>query len=163
MDKMTQEKIKTPVCLNIVIYIGNNIAVITEATETILVIRKSKIQVKIIKPNITFRPGNVIAKPNKTPNVAATPLPPLNPKNMLQLCPHIQAKPKTIRNISWSVKKTTAAKPLKTSKANTVIPAGLPNILKALVAPTLPEPNLRISMPFNNLPNRYAVGREPIR
>lgn len=150
---MTEEKTKIPDCLNRAIYIGNNIALIMEATETILVIRKTKAQVKIIKPNIRFIPASLTAKPNKTPNVVATPLPPLNPKNMLQLCPHIQAKPKIIRNISWSAKKTTAAKPLKISIINTAMPAGLPNTLKALVAPTLPEPNFRISMPFNNLPN----------
>jgi len=139
---------------------GRVIALITEDTETILIIINTITQVKITRPNITFKAGSFIAKPNNTPNVVAIPLPPLNPKNIVQLCPEIQLKPKIIRRTSSGKlilvvirfpKKITATKPLMISKTKTVIPAVLPNTRRALVAPTLPEPNLRISIPFNNL------------
>lgn len=142
---------------------GREIAVKTEATETILAITKIKIQVKITKPSINFKPAILIAKPNNTPKVVAMPFPPLNLKNIVQLWPRIQHNPRMRRSVSSGInvtfkttglpKKTTATKPLRMSKTNTVIPGTLPNTRNALVAPTLPEPKLRISIPFNNRPN----------
>jgi len=52
-----------------------------------------------------------------------------------------------------SAKKVTTKRPLSISKTKTDIPGPLPNTRRALVAPTFPEPNLRISMPFKRRPN----------
>ncbi len=50
-------------------------------------------------------------------------------------------------------KKYTGIKPFKISSNKTVIPTGLPKTLKALVAPTFPEPLFLISIFFSNLAN----------
>ncbi len=149
-------------CLNTIINAGSANALIIEATETILTIINTASQTRIDHPNITFKPGILTDKAINTPKIAAMPFPPLNPKNIVQLCPDTQLKPKIMRSISEdkkltfdlkkSPKKNTAANPLKTSINNTVIPALFPKTRKAFVAPTLPEPNLRISIPFSSLP-----------
>ncbi len=149
-------------CLNPVINTGNANALISEATETILTIINTANQTRIDNPNITFKPAILTDKAINTPKIVAMPLPPLNPRNIVQLCPDTQLKPKIIHTISEdkkltfelkkSPKKNTAANPLKTSISNTGIPAFLPKTRKAFVAPTFPEPNLRISIPFNSLP-----------
>jgi len=60
-------------------------------------------------------------------------------------------------------RRVTVIRPLRMSRANTVIPNFFPRSREAFVAPTFPEPNLRISMPFKHIPKIYAVGIEPIR
>lgn len=135
-------------------------------TEAIDMIRESaniKTQVRISKIRINLSSGIFIDNPIRTPKVVAMPLPPLNPKNKVQLCPHMQLKPSKIGRIVLSAKvileakklpkKTTGIKPFKISKIKTLTPTGFPNTRQAFVAPTLPEPNLRISMPLNKYPN----------
>ena len=58
--------------------------------------------------------------------------------------------------------KEQAANPFSASISNTKIPAGLPSARMALVAPMLPLPTARMSMPFA-LAIRKPVGIEPIR
>jgi len=150
-------------CFNRIIYIGNVKPDKTEARDTILVKININSQVKITKPNIIYIPFILAASPSKTPQVVDMPLPPLNRKNTVQLCPDIQLKPKIKRNASFGIskdlaktkspKKNTATKPLRISRTNTVIPGPMPKTRRAFVAPTFPEPSLRISMPFKTLPN----------
>lgn len=150
-------------CLNKSIYIGRVMPLRIEASETILKAININAQVKISKPRIMFNPGTLEARPSNTPKVVAMPLPPLNFKNIVQLCPQIQDRPKRIRETVSEIavipivrilpKKKTTTNPFRTSKSNTVIPGPLPKSLRALVAPTLPDPNLRISTPFKIRPN----------
>ncbi len=150
-------------CFNKNMYTGNAIPLIIDARETILVIINTINHVIITKPNTIFMPVTLTAKPNNTPMVVAMPLPPLNLKNIVQLWPEMQQKPKRTRAVMSEIpvilaamilpKKNTATNPFKISKTNTAIPTGLPSTLNALVAPTLPEPNLRISIPFKTRPN----------
>ena len=134
-----------------------------DARETILVLINTTNHVRITRANTTFIPAALTAKPNNTPRVVAIPFPPLNLKNIVQLWPQMQLKPKRTRVVISEMpvilaamilpKKNTTTNPFKISKTNTAIPAGLPNTLNALVAPTLPEPNLRMSIPFKARPN----------
>mgnify|MGYP001039834369 CR=1 FL=1 len=70
-----------------------------EAKETIRDNRKIKDQTNITKKKIILRFALTMPKPIKTPKLVATPLPPLNPKNIVQLWPAIQATPEIIRTI----------------------------------------------------------------
>ena len=79
---------------------GNKIADKIEAKDTILVSTKIKSQLRISKIRIIFNPGILIARAIKTPKLVAIPLPPLNFKNMVQLCPAIQLKPIMMRSAS---------------------------------------------------------------
>ena len=72
-------------CLNNIVKTGKLNAERIEAREIILEIIKTINQTKIVKPNTTFNPGIVRESAIKTPKVVATPLPPLNFKNMVQL------------------------------------------------------------------------------
>lgn len=163
MERMVPETIKRGDCLKRIMYMGKAMALITEANETILATIKIANQVKITKLKINFMPVISMLNPANTPKVVATPLPPLNFKNIVQLWPQIQLRPMMIRNISCGInviladkmlpKNTTVRRPLSISKINTAMPGPLPKTLSALVAPTFLEPKLRISMPFNNLPN----------
>jgi len=147
--------------------------VITEASDIILNIKNDANQVNTAKSNTIRNPGIINARAIKTPKVVATPLPPLKFRKILNVWPKMLARPIIIHNASsekacelLAIKSETAAagmNPFNVSIIKTLIPAGLPNTLKALVAPTFPEPNLRISIPLKTLPNRYAVGIEPIR
>lgn len=138
-------------CLNISVYTGTLIPVITEAMDTILKAMNTINQVRIAKPSINFKPGTLIDSPSSIPKVVATPLPPLNLKNTVQLWPKTELMPKRIRRfcsringafkVATSAIKTTGIKPFTISKINTEMPAALPNTRKAFVAPTLPEPN----------------------
>ena len=99
-ERTMLNNIKARDSLKISIYIGRASAVSTEATEIILTIINTTNQVKIAKPTIIFKPAIFIARPINTPKVVATPLPPLNPKNMVQLWPEIALRPKITRSIS---------------------------------------------------------------
>jgi len=61
-----------------------------EAKEIILVETKTQSQIKTTKPRDTFRPGIIIESPSNDPNAVATPLPPLNFKKIVQLCPRTE-------------------------------------------------------------------------
>lgn len=157
------ENTKTLDSLNTAIYIGRLMPVKTEAKEIILEIAKITNQVRMAETNIILKPLILSANPNNTPKVVAIPLPPWKLRNTVQLWPEIQLRPKIMRSVSpdinvtfgprKSAKKTTGRKPFSISIANTAMPGPLPNTRNALVAPTFPEPNLRISMPFNMRPN----------
>jgi hypothetical protein len=67
-----------------------------EAKEMILLIKKLKNHTTIVKPRAIFNPGILKARPKSTPKVVATPFPPLNLKNIVQLCPHMQHNPMII-------------------------------------------------------------------
>jgi len=155
------------------VYAGINKAVKIEATETILEITNTASQVKIDRIKIGFSIAILSDKPNNTPKDAATPLPPLNLKNTVQMCPHTQLNPRIINKASLEARVTLGIKmfpiiktqrnPFSTSRKSTTKPTLFPNTLSAFVAPTLPEPNLRMSIFLKSLPKIYAVGTEPIR
>lgn len=158
-------------CRNNIVNIGKLNADKIEDREMILTIEKLRNQINTVKPKTMLNPGILKAKPKSTPKVVATPLPPLNLKNIVQLCPNMHPNPIAINMfcacaksscfVKTSPSKTTGKKPFNISRNNTVIPQPLPKILNALVAPTFPEPNLRISTPFNKRTKIYAVGIEP--
>ena len=135
----------------------------TEAIDMILASANIKTQVMINKTRINLNSAIFIDNPIRTPKVVAMPLPPLNLKNKVQLCPHMQLNPSKIGRIVLSAKlileprkspkKITGIKPFKISKIKTLIPTGFPNTRQAFVAPTLPEPNLRISIPLSKCAN----------
>jgi hypothetical protein len=149
-------------CLKAIVRIGNDIEETIEARDTIRKARNTETQIKNNKPRIGFSPEMVKVNPIRTPMVVATPFPPLNFRNIVQLWPHIQQNPMIKRNCS-SVKKvfvirifprkTTGMAPFKMSRIKIVIPKPLPRTLRALVAPTFPEPTVRISTPFNRWQN----------
>jgi hypothetical protein len=155
-------------------YAGKDIAAKSDAREIILVARKLTIQVRITRTNTRLIPGITQADPSKTPKVVATPLPPLKFRNIVQLWPAIHPNPMMIRSSAgskrWgdfvsarSPKRITVTRPLRMSRIKTIMPVFLPSRREAFVAPTFPDPNVRISMPFKHLPKIYAVGIDPIR
>lgn len=159
--KSVNIKIKLRDCLNKTVNNGKLKAANIEAKEIVLLIRKAASQTRMAIPKITFKPAILIESPSKTPNVVATPLPPLKFRKMVQLCPQMQLTPTIIQNVSNGIlvlvpmapgKINTGKKPFKISKTKTVTPQPLPKSLRALVAPTFPEPNLRISVPLMILP-----------
>lgn len=132
-----------------------------EAKDTKWVIKNTIIQERRVRTKTILRLAIFKAKPAKTPKVVAIPLPPLNPKNIVQLWPETQARLQRIlieeifkryEEFIKSTKNATQKKPLKRSMIKTEIPGITPNTLKAFVAPTFPEPNLRISIPLKILP-----------
>ena len=149
--------IKLMDCLNKIVNKGKLKAANTEAKEMVLLIINTANQIKIVIPSMIFKPAILIESPNKTPKVVATPLPPLKFKKIVQLCPQIQLKPIMMQNDSSETlalapmtpgKISTGRNPFRISSTKTVIPQPLPKSLSALVAPTLPEPNLRMSVFF---------------
>ena len=107
--------------------------------------------------------------PHRTPAPAAMPFPPLKPRKGVNTCPAIAPVP-IQRPASLAVrlfcgkrsgKKITGHRLLTKSIIKTRAPIFLPRTRTALVAPTLPLPCNRISMPLKNRPARYAVGKEP--
>lgn len=90
-------------CLNMIVKTGKLNAAKIEAKEIILLAINTANQISIVNPKTIFNPGILIDKPNNTPKVVATPLPPLNFKKMVQLCPNMQLTPIRIQKISWAV------------------------------------------------------------
>jgi len=162
MESRVAPKINNFGSLKISMYNGRNKAVNAEATETILARRIIKIQVRILKAITQLIPATLNDRPRRTPRVVATPFPPLKFKKIVQLCPRIQLRAVSMRKRSLEARgraamirspiKTTARRPFKISSNNTATPGPFPNTLKAFVAPTLPEPNLRMSTPFKTFP-----------
>ena len=64
-----------------------------------------------------------------------------------------------MRFISTKKARLTAAYPFNISRNRTGIPAFLPNTRNVLVAPALPLPYSRISIPFNSLPANMLKGK----
>ena len=69
-------------CLNIAIYIGKEIQAKTEARETIRAAANTTTQVNRTRPRTGLRTAEVTDRASSTPNVQATPLPPLNFKRL---------------------------------------------------------------------------------
>lgn len=84
------------------------------------------------------------------PAVVATAFPPLKSRKIEKVWPKIATIPNNIPNgcgPRWKIAGKSVAKvPFKTSTNKTLIPATGPKVLKVLVDPGLPEPNLRISL-----------------
>jgi len=143
---------------------GKAMAAEIDAKDTMRKATKVEIQTREISPITTFKPWILKASPNSTPKEVAIPLPPLNCKNGVQLWPQIEHKPNRILRFCSSknfvlvkkkpAKNTTLIKPFNISRIKTAIPSFLPRTRIALVAPTLPEPTLRISIPLSNLQKR---------
>lgn len=161
MASKKPDKITGNDCLNNSANKGKLAAANIEDNEIILLKINVSDQIIMVSPRITFNPGILAERPIKTPRVVATPLPPLNFKNTVQLCPHMQLIPVRIQNISGLTlalemniagRNTTGKIPLTISRINTVTPHPVPRSLSALVAPTFPEPNLRISTPLIRRP-----------
>lgn len=150
--------------LRIIIAMGNITAAIIDAKDTNPLVKNIIIQIKIIIYKAIRNWAIIMARPIITPKLVATPLPPLKLRNIVQLCPMTATKPKIIRNdnaqgISLapaieSAIKVGQIKPLPMSSINAVMPKNGPRTLKALVAPILPEPCLRISTDLKILPIR---------
>ena len=85
--------------LKISINKGKEIALKTEANETMRKIKNTINQTNITNVTISLSSVMVTANPARIPRVVATPLPPLNRKNIVQLCPHTHEMPKRIRKI----------------------------------------------------------------
>ena len=66
-------------------YTGSAMPVKTEAKETTLVVKNVINHVRTKRPRIIFKVPIWVAKASNTPKVVATPLPPLNFKNIVQL------------------------------------------------------------------------------
>ena len=165
--------VKTNDCLKRSVKMGNDTPATSDDKETIFEIIKTTSQVTMTSARIIRKAAIWVARPINTPKVVAIPLPPLKRRKIVQLCPEIQLMPKRMRKASKEIPekrlatkfptKTTAIYPLRISRKSTVIPGPFPRTRKAFVAPTLPEPNCRISIPFRKRPKRYAVGIDPIR
>jgi len=93
IDKIRVKIIIIKVCLNNTIYKGNNIAVIMEPADTMRVAKNIAAHVPKARARIIARPLISKASPIRTPSVVATPLPPLNFKKTVQLCPAIHPNP----------------------------------------------------------------------
>jgi len=108
---------------------------------------------------------------SSTPNVLATPLPPLKPAKTGKTCPTIAIMPVMICILINSADpgganfskagRLAASHPLPISIKSTGIPVVHPRTLMVFVAPALPLPCSRISIPWNSLPAHTEVAREP--
>jgi len=154
-DRNVPTHTKVSDCLNISVRKGKLKAANIEANEIVLLTIKTIAQITIVRPKIILNPGILIDRPNRTPRLVATPLPPLKFRKIVQLCPHMQLIPIIRDRASAEIKdvllskilpsNTTGSSPFAISRINTVTPQPLPKRRNALVAPTLPDPNLRIS------------------
>lgn len=159
---------------NLKIYrnIGKNKAEIIEDRDTYPETRKVKIQIGI-KMKTTFKISIFfMARPINTPALVAIPFPPLKFRNAVQLCPHMLARPKINLIVSEERLKLGVAKPamnitgimpLEISSSNPKTPILYPAILAKLVAPILPDPDLRKSTFFTILAKINEKGMEPKR
>jgi len=146
-----------------------NMSISSSENEFLILITNSEIK-RVRAPNIEPRDTNLLIqtvrmKTNKeiatgigtsaikTPADVATPLPPLKFKKTVKMWPKIAKSPVAIiirSEVSGiiSLAILTARNPFPISMNKVKIPTLVPNILKAFVAPTLPLPNSRISIPL---------------
>ena len=150
---------------------GKRIAAAIEPSATILVIAiNTKANTKQISPICQF----VI---NNTPSAVATPLPPLNPKNIGNVCPSTTHTPAicikraafhTSAFAIFPIKNATktATTPFNTSHISVSIAGFFPAVLNTFVLPAFPLPFCLTSNPANffvkiieklMLPNKYAI------
>ena len=119
--------------------IGSDIAAVIEPSATYFVIKRTT--KKTIKEKMADNGDN----PKKTPHPVATPFPPLNFKNGVQICPATAQKPASIGyvndgsgNIFLLI--NTGINPFRTSNKNVIAAGILPVIRQTLVAPGFPLP-----------------------
>lgn len=168
VPKQTTSRFSLKICKKI----GKNKADTMEAREIYLKISKIINQIKA-KIEMTFAISIfLIASPINTPKLVAMPFPPLNLRNIVQLCPHILAKPNINLNESKEVfrlevvksaKSATGIIPFEISRSNPIIPILYPSTLAKLVAPMFPEPTLRKSIFLKTFAKIKAQGIEPKR
>ena len=130
----------------------------TEAKDTYPVVKKTPSQNKdTIKADLKD-------KAYKTPIAVATPLPPLNFKNIEKQCPNTATNANIATYLVSNIylEKYTGRNPFKESSINTRIPAFLPTTLVTLVAPILPLPSFLTSFP-KSLPTINPNGIEANR
>lgn len=126
---------------------------VKEAKDTIRKIRNTATQIKTAAKTSIGREENRKLNPAMPPKLVETPLPPLNRRNGVQLCPQTTAITARInKELGGLLTKKGTSKvttnPFKKSRTNTKIPHFLPNTRVTLVAPMLPEPKLLISLFF---------------
>jgi len=124
----------------------------SEARETNLNTKKNNNQTHSESKSTNHKLGKIILKPQAAPIEVATPLPPLNFKNIGQLCPETLNMAEAIYiglvGLRINLARRSGNKPFKKSRTKTSIPHFLPTTLTTLVAPILPEPDFLMSMPF---------------
>jgi len=124
----------------------------SEARETNLNTKKNSSQTHNEITSTNHKLGKIMLSPQAAPIEVATPLPPLNFKNIGQLCPETLNIAETIYmglvGLRTSLAKRSGKKPLRKSRTKTKIPHFFPTTLTTLVAPILPEPNFLMSTPF---------------
>ena len=107
-----------------------------------------------------------MAEASNAPALVAIPFPPLNFNQQVQLWPAITATQQTICNalLSTSEKmrgaKKTGKKPLAASSRSTIMPGIFPTLRITFVAPMLPLPTLRMSIP-RAFAHKKPVGIDP--
>ena len=124
----------------------------SEAIETNLKTKKNNSQTHNEIKSTNHKLGKIMLKPQAAPIEVATPLPPLNFKNIGQLCPQMHNIAETIYmelvGLRTNLARNSGKKPFKKSRTKTRIPHFFPTTLTTLVAPMLPEPNFLMSIPF---------------
>ena len=113
-----------------------------------------------------------MASPINTPKLVAMPLPPLNFRNIVQLCPQILVKPR-INLIEFkevfrleavkSANNMTGIMPFEISRSSPIAPILYPKTLAKFVAPMFPEPTLRKSAFPKTFAKIKEKGMEPKR
>lgn len=101
-----------------------------------------------------------------TPSVVATPLPPLNLRNIGNICPRTAAKatnPKPNPVMPTNLATNTGNNPFKISPSKTKIAAFLPPERSTFVVPGFLEPIVLGSGKFSNLLTITALDMEPQR
>jgi hypothetical protein len=113
------------------------------------------------------------ARPSSMPSPVATALPPFQPSHTGQMWPARAARPAATTQPSlpepppWGSSRarasSTAAVPLSTSIRNTTRAGPLPTTRSTLVAPVEPEPSWRRSTPASQRPASQPAGIDPSR
>ena len=91
MERIKLTRISGKGCFKTMKSIGKNTALTIEASDTILLNKKTINQSNNSVKSIILRAENFIAKPIKTPKVVDIPFPPLNLRNGVRLCPNTAA------------------------------------------------------------------------
>ena len=125
---------------------GRDKAAAREAKETMRLAAKIASQTKRTKRAVRGE------RPTKTPKLVATPLPPLNFRNIEKVWPIIAARPMAIihhpdgERQAWRAR-IVGRKPLAASSRRVAAAGPLPITRRILAAPMLPLPFVRISIP----------------
>ena len=148
-------------CLAATANTGSESAAIIDARD---IIRQIKKTIAKRASAIAVGIGN---RPKKTPADVATPLPPLKLRKIVHMCPAMAQTATAIRTPALSLKKwratSTGAMPLAKSSANASLPSAAPQVRVTFVAPGLPEPCWRRSIPLQILAMIQLNGIDPIK